>query len=50
MPEFRTSIPVGGAPRQSRLKLPHLRLIAAMEETGMISAAAQALNMSQPAE
>src|SRR6202041_3790424 len=34
---------------QSRLKLPHLRLIAAIEETGMISAAAQALNMSQPA-
>jgi molybdate transport repressor ModE-like protein len=49
MREFRTSPPVGGAPRQSRLKLPHLRLIAAIEETGMISAAAQALNMSQPA-
>ena len=49
MREFRASTPVGGAPRQSRLKLPHLRLIAAIEETGMISAAAQALNMSQPA-
>src|ERR1700677_5231633 len=49
MREFRTSPPVGGAPRQSRLKLPHLRLIAAIEETGMMSAAAQALNMSKPA-
>src|SRR5271154_2104287 len=49
MRDFRTSTPVGGASRQSRLKLPHLRLIAAIEETGMISAAAQALNMSQPA-
>lgn len=36
-------------PPQSRLKLPHLRLIAAIEDTGMVSAAAQALNMSQPA-
>jgi DNA-binding transcriptional LysR family regulator len=37
------------APPQSRLKLPHLRLIAAIEDTGMVSAAAHALNMSQPA-
>ncbi len=37
------------APPQSRLKLPHLRLIAAIEDAGMVSAAAQALNMSQPA-
>jgi DNA-binding transcriptional LysR family regulator len=29
--------------------LAHLRLIAALEDTGMVSAAAQALNMSQPA-
>ncbi len=36
-------------PPQPRLKLPHLRLIAALEETGIVSAAAQALNMSQPA-
>ena len=36
-------------PPQSRLKLPHLRLIAALEDTGTVSAAAQALNMSQPA-
>lgn len=31
------------------LKLPHLRLIAALEETGQISAAAALLNMTQPA-
>jgi len=56
MPEFKTSIPLGASGQrpaktlpQSRLKLPHLRLIAAIEDTGMISAAAQALNMSQPA-
>jgi DNA-binding transcriptional LysR family regulator len=36
-------------PPPSRLKLAHLRLIAALEDTGMVSAAAQALNMSQPA-
>ena len=36
-------------PPQTRLKLPHLRLIAALDETGVVSAAAQALNMSQPA-
>jgi len=36
-------------PPQSRLKLPHLRLIAAIEDTGMVSAAASSLNMSQPA-
>jgi DNA-binding transcriptional LysR family regulator len=34
---------------QSRLKVAHLRLIAAIEETEMVSAAAQAVNMSQPA-
>lgn len=34
---------------QSRLKLAHLRLIAAIEETETVSAAAQAVNMSQPA-
>lgn len=56
MPENRAPIPplsVGArglrTPPQSRLKLPHLRLIAAIEDTGMVSAAAQALNMSQPA-
>jgi DNA-binding transcriptional LysR family regulator len=37
------------APPQSRLKLAHLRLIAAIEDTEMVSAAAQAVNMSQPA-
>lgn len=36
-------------PPQTRLKLAHLRLIAAIEETGVVSSAAQALNMSQPA-
>lgn len=36
-------------PPPSRLKLAHLRLIAAIEDTGMVSAAAQALNLSQPA-
>jgi DNA-binding transcriptional LysR family regulator len=34
---------------QSRLKLPQLRLIAALEDTGSLSAAAEALNLSQPA-
>jgi DNA-binding transcriptional LysR family regulator len=34
---------------QSRLKLPHLRLIAAIEDTGAVSAAALSLHMSQPA-
>ena len=32
-----------------RLKLPHLRLALALADTGQISAAARALNMSQPA-
>jgi DNA-binding transcriptional LysR family regulator len=32
-----------------RLKLPHLRLTLALANTGQISAAARALNMSQPA-
>ncbi len=51
----RSKLPLPLAPRpartppQSRLKLAHLRLIAAIEDTGMVSAAAQALNMSQPA-
>ena len=33
----------------SRLRLAHWRLIAAIEESGAVSAAAQGLNMSQPA-
>jgi len=37
------------SPPQSRLKLSHLRLIAAIEDTETLSAAAQAVNMSQPA-
>ncbi|HXT06320.1 MAG TPA: LysR substrate-binding domain-containing protein [Roseiarcus sp.] len=36
-------------PPQSRLKLAQLRLVAAIEDCGSVSAAAQALNMSQPA-
>ncbi|TCL74610.1 LysR family transcriptional regulator [Rhizobium sp. BK251] len=34
---------------RSRLKLNHLRMIVAIEDTGQISAAAEVLNMSQPA-
>jgi DNA-binding transcriptional LysR family regulator len=34
---------------QSRLKLPQLRLVAALEDTGSVSAAAEFLNLSQPA-
>ncbi len=34
---------------QSRLKLAQLRLVAAIEDNGSVSAAAQSLNMSQPA-
>ena len=34
---------------QSRLKLAQLRLVAAIEDAGSVSAAAEALNMSQPA-
>jgi DNA-binding transcriptional LysR family regulator len=36
-------------PPQTRLKLPQLRLIAALEDAGSVSAAAEALNLSQPA-
>jgi DNA-binding transcriptional LysR family regulator len=37
------------SPPQSRLKLAQLRLIAAIEDFGSVSAAAKALNLSQPA-
>jgi DNA-binding transcriptional LysR family regulator len=37
------------SPPQSRLKLSQLRLVAAIEDAGSVSAAAQALNLSQPA-
>jgi len=40
---------VRGAPPQSRLKLAQLRLVAAVEDGGSVSAAAQALHLSQPA-
>ncbi len=56
LPDLKSNLPSPTAgPRglrpqpQSRLKLAHLRLIAAIEDSGMVSAAAQALNMSQPA-
>jgi DNA-binding transcriptional LysR family regulator len=37
------------APPQSRLKLAQLRLVAAIEDNGSVSGAAEALNLSQPA-
>ena len=37
------------APPQSRLKLSQLRLVAAIEDSGSVSAAALSLNLSQPA-
>jgi DNA-binding transcriptional LysR family regulator len=49
MPESQKNTRSIRSPPQTRLKLAHLRLIAALEETGMVSGAAQALNMSQPA-
>lgn len=52
-PSFRPAAPARKSapkpPPQSRLKLAHLRLIAAIEDTQTVSAAAQAVNMSQPA-
>ena len=39
----------GEGPLRSSLKLSHMRLIVALREHGQISAAAQALNVSQPA-
>ncbi|MDE1948485.1 MAG: LysR family transcriptional regulator, partial [Burkholderiales bacterium] len=49
----RGSPPVPHAERRppppSRLKLAQLRLIAAIEDFGSVSAAAEALNLSQPA-
>jgi DNA-binding transcriptional LysR family regulator len=49
VPESSSRHKAARVPPQTRLKLPHLRLIAALDETGVVSAAAQALNMSQPA-
>ena len=49
MPESANRARSLRAPPQTRLKLSHLRLIAALDETGLASGAAQALNMSQPA-
>ncbi|HEY1944655.1 MAG TPA: LysR family transcriptional regulator [Roseiarcus sp.] len=53
VPSFRAAAPARKgalkAQPQSRLKLAHLRLIAAIEDTETVSAAAQAVNMSQPA-
>ena len=39
----------GRPPPPGRLKLSHLRLIAAVADTGVLGAAAQSVNMSQPA-
>ena len=41
--------PAGLAVAQSRLKLAHLRLIATIDDKQSVSAAAQSLNLSQPA-
>lgn len=41
-------MPTRSAPPQSRLKLSQLRLVAAVEDNGSVSAAALALNLSQP--
>ncbi len=50
MKDPKSAAGVRGKPSpHSRLKLPHLRLIAAVEDTGAVSAAAEALNISQPA-
>src|SRR5579875_4199113 len=49
---YRSAMPVSearAAPPPSRLKLAQLRLIAAIEDRGSVSAAAEALNLSQPA-
>src|SRR5579863_2899760 len=45
----QTERPSRPAPPQSRLKLAQLRLVAAIEDGGSVSAAAQVLNLSQPA-
>jgi DNA-binding transcriptional LysR family regulator len=41
--------PARDSPPRSRLKLAHLRLMVALEEHEMVSAAAAAMNLSQPA-
>jgi DNA-binding transcriptional LysR family regulator len=45
----KSEIRARGAPPQNRLKLSQLRLVAAIEDAGSVSSAAQALNLSQPA-
>src|ERR1700761_9473226 len=47
MPHAETRL--RAAPPPSRLKLAQLRLVAAIEDTGSVSAAAHTLNLSQPA-
>ena len=50
VPETANPAEIGARSRRRRASsCPHLRLIAALDETGVVSAAAQALNMSQPA-
>ncbi len=45
----KTEAKTHAGPPQSRLKLSQLRLVAAIEESGSVSAAAQTLHLSQPA-
>jgi DNA-binding transcriptional LysR family regulator len=47
--DFEETAPGSGAMPTNRLKLSHLRMIVALEEHEMVSAAAAATNISQPA-
>jgi DNA-binding transcriptional LysR family regulator len=47
--DVEETAPGGGATPTNRLKLSHLRMIVALEEHEMVSAAAAATNISQPA-
>jgi DNA-binding transcriptional LysR family regulator len=48
-PRSVEAAPSGGPAPRSRLKMSHLRMIVALEDFGTISAAAAALNITQPA-
>ena len=43
------ALPASGPLQRSRLKMAHLRMIVALEDCGTVSAAAAALNVTQPA-
>lgn len=47
--DFEETVPSGAGAPTNRLKLSHLRMIVALEEHEMVSAAAAATNISQPA-